>query len=134
MRLVLGQEGHALGGEGVELAPALLLGGRGVAHVLDHRQGRIDDAGARAVAAADALAERLDDLVTVARLLGQHGENDQPEVAGIEHAALARFETAAPMAAEAPVAAEAVMRAAPATFLAKLSAMLAVVGKVSEMH
>jgi hypothetical protein len=69
----------------------------------------------------------------VARLLGQHGENDEPKVAGIERAAVARFVAAAPMAAKAPVAAEAVMDTASALLAAAIPSMFILV-EVSEMH
>ena len=107
-----GEKRLALGGQRIELAPALILGGGGVAHVLDQGQRGIDDAGARAVAAADPLFERLDDLVAVARLLGHQGENDEPEIAAVEHAPLARLEpAAAPVPAEPVPPAETVVRA-----------------------
>ena len=92
LRLVFGEKGFAVRRERIELAPALLLGGSRVAHVLDHRQGRIDDAGAGAVAAANSFAERLDDLVAVARFLGHMARMTILKIAEIERAAVARLE------------------------------------------
>ena len=59
----------------------------GQAKVFQHRQQRIDRAGARTVVAADLLADGLDDLVAVAGLARQHLQHQQLQVATVEHAA-----------------------------------------------
>ena len=92
----------------------------------DHRQCRVDDAGARAVVAADALAELLDELVAVARLLDDHRENDELQLAAVEHAPLAAAKTAAELAS---VAAEMPERSAAKRLVAAAAFM-----HVSEKH
>ena len=52
-----------------------------MAELLEHGERRIDNSWAWAVGAADVLLDRLDDLVTVARLFGDEMENDQTKVA-----------------------------------------------------
>src|SRR4030095_3716789 len=54
---------------GVDFA-ALLLNDARVLELLEHLQGGVDDARARAVGGASALFDVLDDLVAVSRLLG----------------------------------------------------------------
>src|SRR5262249_17745412 len=57
-----------------------------VARLLEIGQRRIDDAGARRVPAGGLVLEHLDDLVAVARLLGDQREGDQAQVALRQHA------------------------------------------------
>ena len=82
---VAGEMGAAGLGDGVDLLVALGAGD-GVAGFLEVGQRRVDDAGARAVGAVGTLLQGLDDVVAVARLLGEQGEDDQAEVAVTEHA------------------------------------------------
>jgi hypothetical protein len=74
-----------------------------VAHLLEHRQGGIDDAGARAVAAADALLEVLDDLVAVAGLVLEHRHDDEAQVAVLEDALALAFASAKAAAVAVPM-------------------------------
>ena len=73
--------------------------------LLQHLQHRIDRAGARAVGALEFCLQRLDDVVAVARLLGDQAEHDQAQRAGIEHARAAPAERAAAMPSERAAAA-----------------------------
>ena len=82
--------GAALGGDRMQFLAAVTGGDRYVAEFLEHGQRGVDHAGAGAVGAADALLDRLDDLVAVARLLGDQVEDDQAEVAMGEEAARGR--------------------------------------------
>src|SRR3984893_16452739 len=82
---VLLEMGAALLGDGVALLGALDLGGE-VARLLEIGQRRIDDARARRVPAGGLVFEHLDDLVAVARLLGDQRERDQAQVALRQHA------------------------------------------------
>ena len=61
----------------------LLLGDE--AHVLEHGQSRIDDARARRIIAPGHLLDRLDQLVAVARLVGDQLEQHQAQLAALEH-------------------------------------------------
>src|SRR5262245_56548197 len=94
----------AFGGDGVKLLGALDLGGD-VARLLEIGQGGIDDPRAGRVPARRLLLQHLDDLVAVARLLGDQRERDQPQVALRQHA---------PGAHHVAAAAEAVTPSAPA--------------------
>src|SRR5262245_24741295 len=115
----------ALVGDGVELLRALRLRGD-VAGILEIGQRRVDDAGARRVPACGLVLQDLDDLVAVARLLGDQRERDQPQVAlrqhaaGAHHVAAAHAVPAAPAepAAVAPTPAAA---GAPALFAVQMS-------------
>src|ERR1700730_7965132 len=82
---VLLEMGAALLGDGVALLGALDLGGE-VARLLEISQRRIDDARARRVPAGGPVFQHLDDLVAVARLLGDQRERDQAQVALRQHA------------------------------------------------
>ena len=86
LRPAFGHEGTAGVGDAVDLAPVLLDGGD-VTHVLEHLQRRVDGAGARGIEAAEALLERLDQLVAVGGLVLELVENDVLEVAALEHLA-----------------------------------------------
>src|ERR1019366_10491913 len=66
------------------------------AHVLEHREGRVDRARARRVAAAGTLLQFLDDLVAVPRLLVEQAEDHELQPTLLEHAAAAP-RSAAPM-------------------------------------
>src|SRR6185312_9057935 len=55
-----------------------------VAHLVQHGQRRIDDAGARRVDAAAQFLDGADQVVAVARLVGDQLEQDQPQLAGVE--------------------------------------------------
>ena len=69
----------------------------------------------------------------MARLVGQHGENDETQIARIERAAVARLVAASPVATKARAAAEAVMSATPTLLAAEVLSRLVVI-EVSEMH
>ena len=55
-----------------------------VAHLVEHGQRRIDDAGAGHIEAAAQLLDRPDQLVAVPRLVGDQLEQDEAKLAGIE--------------------------------------------------
>jgi hypothetical protein len=112
------QEGLALGGDGIELLAAAFLGG-GVAELFQEGQGRIDDAGAGAIGAADRLLDGLDQLVAVARLLADQLEQNQAQVALFEHPLRPPAMTAHAHAAAlpAPAPAKAVTREMGAVFV-----------------
>src|ERR1700678_2330401 len=93
--LVVGENFPALRGQPVELAPLWILARLRVAHLFKHGHRRIDDARAGRIVAPDPLAELLDDLVAVAGLLGDERENHEPQLAAVEHAALAAADVAA---------------------------------------
>src|SRR6185503_6561154 len=107
----------ALGGQGEDLARSLALGFLDQAHVLEHGESRIDDARARRVGAVGHLLDRADEVVAVARLVGDQLQQHQPQFARFEHppapalaapAAPVRTPAIAPAAAPAaPVAAKA---------------------------
>src|SRR5262249_47001714 len=83
---VVGEMGAALVGDGVELLGALGLAGH-VAGLLEIGERGIDDAGTGRIPAGGLVLQNLDDLVAVARLLGDQGEREQPQVALRQHAA-----------------------------------------------
>ena len=56
-------------------------------HLVEHGQRRIDDAGTGHIEAAAQLLDRPDQLVAVPRLVGDQLEQDEAELASIEHAA-----------------------------------------------
>src|SRR5262249_39753389 len=96
--------------DGVELLRAFGRGGD-VAGFFQIGQRRIDDAGARRVPVRRLLFQELDDLVAVARCLGDEGQRDQAQVALHQHAArphqvFAAFAKAAAVAAAKAEAAE----------------------------
>src|SRR3954454_21644037 len=66
------------------------------AHVLEQGQGRIDHAGAGRILAAGQVLDRADEVVTVARLVGDQLEQDEPKLARFEHASAAASPPAAP--------------------------------------
>jgi hypothetical protein len=79
----------------------------GQAHFFQQSQRGIDDTRRRAVRAADLVLDRFDDLVAVARGLGDQGEHDQAKIALVEHPAAASATamlTAAAMPTSAPSA------------------------------
>src|SRR5262249_23140064 len=82
---VLVEMSAAFVGDGVELLGALGLGGD-VTSLFQIGQRRINDAGARRVPAGGLVFEHLDDLVTVARLLGDQRKRDQAQIALRQHA------------------------------------------------
>src|SRR5262249_32296194 len=55
-----------------------------IAHVVEPRERWVDHARAWAVAAAGALLDQFDELVTVARLLGDHREHHEAQAAVVE--------------------------------------------------
>src|SRR4029079_14334822 len=76
----------ALGGDFIELFRAFALAGK-VAGLLQEGEGRVHDAGARAIDTAGLFLDHLDDLVTVARLFCDEGKNDKFQIALCEHPA-----------------------------------------------
>src|SRR5439155_1635412 len=86
LRLALVYEAPAGVGDAVDLA-SILLDRADVAHILEHLQRRIDGAGAGGIEAAEALLERLDQLVAVGRLVLELLEDDVLEIATLEHLA-----------------------------------------------
>ena len=96
-RAVLGQESLAFRRDRVQLLVAIGCGDD-MPHVEQHRQQRINRAGAGRIAAAGALFQLLDDLVAMAWLLLNQLQHDVAHGAGIEH-----FGTATATAATALV-------------------------------
>src|SRR6266540_883753 len=101
-------------GDGVKLLGAFRLR-RDVAGLLEISQRRVNDARTRRVPAGGLFLEHLDDLVAVARLLGDERERDQAQVAlrqhapGTHHVAVpavtsARAVTSAPAVTSTPAA------------------------------
>src|SRR5262249_38288426 len=86
MSLVLREMTPAFLGRVIELLGAFGLD-PGIAQLLEICQGRIDHAGARHVVAAGALLQGLDQLVAMARLLGEELEQQQLQPLGPELAA-----------------------------------------------
>src|SRR5207247_1930385 len=76
-------------GDRVELLCAFRLLLLDQPHILEHGERRIDDAGARGIGAAGALLDVADQVIAVARLLLDQLEQDEPELAAVEHAAAA---------------------------------------------
>jgi len=72
--------------DGVLLLAGRLVCNGGLAQFLEQRQRGVDDPGARAVFATGQFLDRLDDLVSVARLLVQQVEHHQLQPALLEHA------------------------------------------------
>jgi hypothetical protein len=103
---VLGEEGAAFVGDGVELLAAGLGFNAGVAELFEHGEGGVDGAGAWAVLAIEHFFDGADELVAVARLFFDEGQEQQAEVAGAEHAA-----TTEPAATAAAAHAFAVVKA-----------------------
>src|SRR5690606_21137630 len=92
------QERLALGREAVALAAGNFRINRRITHVVEPGERRIDDARARAVAAAEALLDRLDQFVTMARAFRDHGEQQQPQLAIIEEPMSGTSASAMPVA------------------------------------
>ncbi len=97
------------------------------------RECGVDDARARRVSAGEPLLHRLDQLIPVARLFREKLQDDQLEVAAIEHASAASAEAplkAAPAPAEAAFESAAPAKSAvPAVSEAVAAAVLAWPGK-----
>ena len=70
-----------------ELAPGLAGGRADEALVFQQGQGRIDHAGRGPIGAAGAVFQLLDQLVAVARLLGEQGQDDEAKVAVLQEPA-----------------------------------------------
>src|SRR5262249_47486690 len=83
--LVLGEERAPRLGDGVELLARLGGGHRRVAELLEQGERRGDDARARAGPAGEALLDRLDDLVAMAGLVREQGQNEEAQTALLEH-------------------------------------------------
>src|SRR6478672_3517961 len=98
--LVLDEVGATGVGDLVDLLSFIAGNDAGVAEVLEELEGRVDGAGAGGVGAAEALLERLDDLVAVAGLLLEEAEDDVAQVALLEHASGAPSPAAASLGAE----------------------------------
>ncbi len=86
-RAVGGEKGLSFGRDAVALAPAVFGFDRGIAHVLEPGEGRIDHAGTGAVAAAHAFLDGAHQFVAVTRLLDDHVENDEAKLAVVEQPA-----------------------------------------------
>src|SRR5690348_7060929 len=69
----------------IRLARALAARLLDEAHLLEHRQRRIDDARARRIAAAGQFLDRADEVVAVPRLLRNQLQEHQSQLAGFEH-------------------------------------------------
>src|SRR5687768_8662464 len=98
------------GGEGLARAFALRLLDQ--PHVLEHRESRVDDPRAGRIGAVADLLDRANQVVAVARLIGDQLKQQQPKFVAREHpaatapaAAAAVAPVAAPVPALAPAAA-----------------------------
>ena len=78
--------GPAFRGDRMQLLPAVASADRHMAEFLEQGQRRINNAWTWTVGAADLFFDRLDDLVTMPRFLGDEMENDQAKVAMSEEA------------------------------------------------
>src|SRR5207244_5859919 len=96
---LFGEMGLALLRDLEGLARAFALRLLDQAHVLQHGEGRIDYAGARRIGAVGQLLDRADQIVAVARLIGDELQEDEPKLAGIEHPPAAAAAAAATAAA-----------------------------------
>ena len=76
----------AFRGDRMQLLRTVAGADRHMAEFLEQGQRRINDAWTWTVGAADLFFDRLDDLVTVPRFLGDEMENDQAKVAMSEEA------------------------------------------------
>src|SRR4051812_34844953 len=112
--LALGEMRLALGRDGEGLARALGRLLLDQPHVLEHGEGRVDDSRARRIGAPGHLLDRADEVVAVARLVRDQLEEDEPELARIEHAPRASAAAAPAPAAAAPIAPVAGAEAVPA--------------------
>src|SRR5215218_435921 len=90
--------GAALAGRLIDLLGVLGLGLCNQAHVFEHGQRRVDDAGARRIFAAGHFLDRLDQLIAVARLVGDQLEQHQAQLAALEHPLAVAAAMAAPAA------------------------------------
>ena len=79
-----GQEGLALRRDTVALAACSFGFDHRIAHIFEPRECRIDDARTWAVAAAHAFLDGLHELIAVARLLRDHGEDKEPKLSIVE--------------------------------------------------
>ncbi|SBV36867.1 hypothetical protein STPYR_11797 [uncultured Stenotrophomonas sp.] len=85
-------------GDRIALAAAVVFGGD-QAHVLQQCQRRVDHAGAGCIGAVEQLADQLDQLVAVARLLFDQCQQQQAQVAAAQWPARAAIAAAAPASA-----------------------------------
>ena len=83
-RTVGGEERLALGSDAVALAAGVFGFDGRIPHVLEPGEGRIDHAWARAVTAAHAFLDGFHEFVAVPRLLGDHGQHEEPKLAVVE--------------------------------------------------
>src|SRR5262249_3401933 len=105
-RLVGGKERRALGRDRILLAGALGAFRPDVAELFEQGQRRVDDAGARAVGAAKALLDRLDQFIAVTRSAGVRGRRPGGRSAWAEHPARAPAPSAGVLVMVAVAAAE----------------------------
>ena len=80
LRRIGGEIGTASLCDGKRLSGALQLGPFDVAQVLEHRQRRIDDAGAGDISAPRQILDRADEVITVPRLIRDELEQDEPQI------------------------------------------------------
>src|SRR5262245_49457133 len=81
-------------GDLVDLLAALLGRGHRVAQVFEHRERRVNRTRAGGVAPAGALLELLDDVVAMTGLFIEQAQDDELEVALLEHPAATKGTTA----------------------------------------
>src|SRR5205823_570946 len=74
-----------------------------VTQILEHRQRRIDDTGARRIGAAGQLLDGANEIVAMAWLIRDELEQDQPQLSGIEQAPTAPILILHPASPEARV-------------------------------
>ena len=82
---VLLEESATCIGHLIELFGAALGFSDDIILLFEQRQRRIDRPGARSIGAAEFLLDGADQVIAVARLLGDEGQENQPQVAVAEH-------------------------------------------------
>ena len=101
---ILVEMGRAFVGHGERLARSLGGDFLDQPHVGKHRQRRIDHARARRIIAPGQLLDRADEVIAVARLVGDQLEQDEPQLARAEHPPPPAAPSPAPAAAAAKAA------------------------------
>src|SRR5690606_33985150 len=77
--------GGALGGDGEQFFRAVALLRRDLPHLVEQGEGGIDHPGARRIGAAGQLLDPADQVIAVARLVGDQLEQHEPQFAAVEH-------------------------------------------------
>src|SRR5262249_10096601 len=97
-----GKIGRARLGDRERLAGALRLCPFDVPQILEHRQRRIDDAGAGRIGPAGQLLDGADEIVAMPGLIRDELEQDEPQLSRIEQAPTTALPIIHPASAEVP--------------------------------